>query len=193
MNRTPRGCGARGTAGWRCVGKGLAVLVLIAACDRKAPNERPAPREGSAIVVPDVTTIDWRNQPYELASLGVVTAKNGRAEFWLVEDSGEMRATQSPDARGTKGSLVLAPAHFADLDNDGHDEAIIPFEMRSMHPDEAHHVFGAFAYTLREGLPLRIGVVTAESPIDVQGTTLSATDPPMRWTWSNGQFVPDKS
>ncbi len=168
----------------------IAVLVLIAACDRDAPPRvRPAPAPGSAIVVPDVTTIDWHNQPYELASLGVVTAKNGRAEFTIVEEAGEVRASQAPDATGTGGSLVLAPAHFVDLDGDGHDEAIIPFEMRSMHPGEAQHVFGAFAYTLRQGLPLRIGVVTAQAPIDVQGATLSSTDPPARWHWAGGAFV----
>lgn len=168
----------------------IAVLVLIAACDRRAPDARPAPAPGSAIVVPDVTTIDWRNQAYELSSLGTVTATNGRATFRLVEDAaGEVHADQSPAAKGTEGSLVLAPAHFVDLDGDGHDEAIIPFEMRSMHPGEAQHVFGAFAYTLREGLPLRIGVVTAEAPIDVQGATLSTTDPPTQWWWTGGRFV----
>ena len=168
------------------------VLVLIAACDRRAPKEQPPPLAGSAMVVPDVTTIDWRNQSYELSTLGTVTAKDGRAEFRIVEDStGEMRADQSPEAKGkgTEGSLVLAPAHFEDLDGDGHDEAIIPFEMRSMHPGEAQHVFGAFAYTLREGLPLRLDVVTANAPIDVNGATLSSTDPPSRWHWANGRFM----
>jgi len=172
----------------------LAVLVLIAACDRRAPKEQPPPAPlGSAIALPDVTTMDWRNQTYELSTLGTVIAKDGRAEFRLVEDSsGEMRADQSPDTKGkgTEGSLVLAPAHFADLDGDSHDEAIIPFEMRAMHPGEpAEHVFGAFAYTLREGIPLRIGVVTATAPIDVNGATLSTTDPPNRWHWANGAFV----
>lgn len=169
------------------------VLVLIAACDRKAPapaHERPA---GSAIAIPDVTTTDWRNQTYELSTLGTVKATEGRAEFKLVEDpSGEVRADQSPAAKGTEGSLVLAPAHFVDLDGDQHDEAIIPFEMRAMHPgDPAEHVFGAFVYTLREGIPLRLDVVTAQSPIDVDGATLSATEPPARWHWANGRFMVD--
>jgi hypothetical protein len=170
--------------------KRVAVLVLIAACDRRAPTPQPEPAPlGSAIAVPDVTTIDWRNQPYELSTLGVVITKEGRAEFVLVEDgAGEMRADQSPTAKGTSGSLVLAPAHYADLDGDGHDEAIIPFEMRTMRPDEAQSMFGAFAYTLRQGIPLRIGVVTAESPIDVDGATLSASEPATRWRWANGQF-----
>jgi hypothetical protein len=168
------------------------MLVLIAACDRT--SDRAAPRQspplGSAIVVPDITTIDWRNQPYELSTLGTVIAKDGRAEFVLVEDgAGEMRADQSPTAQGTNASLVLAPAHFADLDGDGHDEAIIPFEMRTMHPDEAQHLFGAFAYTLRQGLPLRIDVVTSQAPIDVDGATLSTTKPPSRWQWIDGRFV----
>ncbi len=168
----------------------LAVLVLIAACDRKAPKEQPPPLPGSAIVVPDVTTIDWRNQTYELSTLGTVKATDGRAAFHLVEDAGgETRADQSPSAKGVEGSLVLAPAHFADLDGDGHDEAIIPFEMRAMRPGEADHVFGAFAYTLREGLPLRLGVVTANAPIDVDGATLSTSDPPTRWHWANGRFM----
>lgn len=169
----------------------LAVLVLIAACDRRAPKEQAnPPLSGSAIVVPDVTTIDWRNQSYELSTLGTVTAKDGRAVFRIVEDgAGEMRADQSPAAKGTDGSLVLAPAHFADLDGDNHDEAIIPFEMRTTHPDEAQHVFGAFAYTLREGLPLRIGVVTAESPVDVDGATLHTAEPPALWRWVDGRFV----
>lgn len=169
----------------------IAVLVLIAACDRRAPEAQPAPLPGSAFALPDITTIDWRNQLYELSTLGTVQAKDGRAEFRLVEDAaGEMRADQSPSAKGTEGSLVLAPAHYADLDGDGHDEAIIPFEMRAMHPgNPADHVFGAFAYTLRQGLPLRIDVVTAQAPIDVDGKTLSTTDPPSRWHWANGQFV----
>jgi hypothetical protein len=169
------------------------MLFAIAACGRETSNEPPRrePR-GSAIVVPDVTTIDWRNQRYDLASLGTVATKDGRADFRIVEEpSGEMRAEQGSGSSGTAGSLVLAPAHFADLDGDGHDEAIIPFEMRSMHADEAQHVFGAFAYTLRQGLPLRIGVVTAEAPIDVQGATLSTTTPATRWTWKNGAFVAD--
>lgn len=167
----------------------LAVLVLIAACDRRAPKEQPSPSLGSGIVVPDVTTIDWRNRQYELSTLGVVIAKEGRAEFTLVEDgAGEMRAVQSPDAKGTNGSLVLAPAHYADLDGDDHDEAIIPFEMRTMHPDESQSVFGAFAFTLRQGIPLRIAVVTADAPIDVDGATLSSGDPPKRWRWANGTF-----
>lgn len=168
------------------------VLVVIAACDRKEPPKPEPVPTGSALVVPDVTTIDWRNRDYELSSLGTVTAKDGRAEFRIVEDkSGEMRADQTPSAKdkGTAGSLVLAPAHFADLDGDGHDEAIIPFEMRAMHPNSAEHVWGAFAYTLREGLPTRIGVVTAEAPVDVDGKTLSTTDPPARWHWVNGRFM----
>lgn len=173
----------------------LVVLVLIAGCGRedRAPRHEPAPT-GSAIVVPDVTTIDWRNQSYQLASLGTVTAKDGRAEFRIVEDAtGELRADQSPATRdqGTAGSLVLAPAHYVDLDGDGHDEAIIPFEMRAMHPGEAQHVFGAFAYTLRQGLPLRLDVVTAEAPIDVAGKTLSTTKPPTKWQWTTGRFVAD--
>lgn len=168
----------------------VVVLVLIAACDRRAPKEQPPPLPGSAIVVPDITTIDWRNQMYELSTLGTVQAKDGRAEFKLVVDAaGEVRADQSPAAKGIDGSLVLAPAHYADLDGDDHDEAIIPFEMRSMQPGEAQHVFGAFAYTLREGLPMRIDVVTAQSPIDVDGKTLSASDPPVRWHWTGGRYV----
>jgi hypothetical protein len=168
----------------------LAVIALVAACDRRAPKQDPTPPLGSAIALPDVTTIDWRNQSYELASLGSVIAKDGRAEFRIVETStGEMHADQSPDAKGTNGALVLAPAHYADLDGDGHDEAIIPFEMRTMHPDEAQHVWGAFAYTLRAGLPTRLGVVTAEAPIDVDGATLTSADPPVRWHWKSGAFV----
>jgi hypothetical protein len=173
----------------------LAALVLIAACDRKAPAHDHEPAPGSAVALPDVTTIDWRNQSYELSTLGTVKATDGRAEFKLVEDaSGEVHADQSAIAKGTTGSLVLAPAHFVDLDGDSHDEAIIPFEMRAMHPNEpAEHVFGAFAYTLREGLPLRVDVVTAQSPIDVDGAKLSSSEPPMHWHWTSGKFVTDGS
>lgn len=163
------------------------IAVLIVACDRRAP-EQHTPVVGSADVIPDVTTIDWRNQTYELASLGTVTAKDGRAEFLLVEDaSGEVHAEQGSAARGTAGSLVLAPAHYADLDGDGHDEAIIPFVLRSLHADDTQTVFGAFAYTLREGLPLRLAVVTAEAPFDVDGTVLVSGE--RRWRWTAGRYV----
>ena len=64
--------------------------------------------------------------------------------------------------------------------------------MHTTHPDEARHVFGAFAYTLREGLPLRIGVVTAESPVDVDGSTLRTAEPPAAWRWVGGRFVAEK-
>ena len=158
----------------------LAVL-SIAACDRSAPKDPPAPPQEIA-VVPDITTIDWRNHTFELASLGSVKATEGRAEFRLVEGD-TFRADQSPTAKGANGSLVLAPAHFADLDGDDHDEALIPFEMRTTQPDEAQHLFGVFAYTLRSGDPIQIGVVSAPVVLEVDGAVIKASDPPRTWRW----------
>ena len=167
----------------------VAAILLVAACDRGASKDPPAPMPGSAVAVPDVTSVDWPNRSYELASLGTVKATNGRAAFRMVEEDDGVYADQSPTATGAESSLVLAPAHYADLDGDSHDEALIPFEMRTAQIDDVQHLFGVFAYTMREGEPVRIAVVTASTVFDIDGATLTTGDPPKRWRWRAGAFV----
>jgi hypothetical protein len=167
----------------------VAMVTMLGACERKAPKDPPAPAPGSAIAVPDVTTIDWRNRSYELASLGTVKATDGRAEFKIVEDENGMHADQSPAAKGADGALTLAPAHYADLDGDRHDEALIPFEMRTTHADDAEHVFGVFAFTQYNGDVIRLGVVTSPTVLEIDGATIVAANPPRRWRWKSGAFV----
>lgn len=174
----------------------LAALVLgvITACDKKRDEPRPEPQPvGSAERLPDTSTIDWKNMIYGLGSLGSVKADDGRAEFRVEEDdTGVERAVQGGAGGEWRGFLDVDEPSYADLDGDGHDESVIPFELKSAQLDDTPHVFGVFVFTLRAGQPVKLGTITttAKPGFTVDGNAIKTTDG-KRWTWSkhNGQLV----
>ncbi|MBA3461290.1 MAG: hypothetical protein H0T46_15110 [Deltaproteobacteria bacterium] len=163
----------------------LAGAVLLGslggACDKR---KEPAPASvGSAGPndLPDPLNLDWQSLRYDLGSLGSVQATRGRAEFHVVEDDhGVLHATQDPGAGGTMGFLDLDPPALVDLDGDRHEEAVIPFELRST----SDSVFGAFVFTLSNGVPVRLGTITttAKPGFTVAGATIRTTEGVV-WAW----------
>ena len=158
-----------------------AVLLACGGCDKRTETA-PAPvGSNRPIDLPDPLSLDWQSLRYDLGSLGSVQATHGRAEFRVVEDDhGALHASQDPGAGGARGFLDLDPPALVDLDGDRHEEAVIPFELRST----SDSVFGAFVFTLRDGLPLHIGTITtkAKPGFTVAGATIRTTEGVV-WAW----------
>jgi hypothetical protein len=170
----------------------LTVATLaLAACGKSADKPPPAP-VGSAQPIPEASTIDWKNLHYDLGSLGTVKATGGRAEFHVVEDDDStLHATQAPGASAAwAGFLDVDDPAYVDLDGDGHDEAAIPFELKSAQVEETPHVFGVFVFTLRDGKLLKIGTITTSSKpgFTIEGSTIKTADG-KRWTWDTANHA----
>ncbi|MDB5557012.1 MAG: hypothetical protein JWL86_6996, partial [Rhizobium sp.] len=117
-------------------------------------------------------------------------ATGGRAEFVVIEEEdGTMRATQAPGAQAAgTGFLDVDEPVYVDLDQDGHDEVAIPFELVSTQQAEAPHVFGAFVFTLRGGDLVKLGTITTTSKpgFTIRGSTITTTDGRV-WGWDRSQ------
>jgi nitrogen fixation protein len=140
----------------------LWLLVLVAACDKQPPKAGAG--TGSALPpvgdLPDTLTYDWQNMSYDLGALGTVHAVGGVAKF-------------------PAGYLAVDAPVFVDLDGDHHEEAVIPFELSS-----GNAVWGAFVFTLRNGLPLQLGTIPTKSrvPFTVEGATIRTGEGEV-WRW----------
>ena len=169
----------------------LAATALLACGDRgDRPPAAAPPASGSQqgpVDLPAPTTIDWANMAYDLGSLGVVKATDGRAVFHVVDDDDQLIAVQDP-ARNTlddwPGFLDLDPPKYVDLDGDKHDEVAIPFELKSAKADDTPHVFGLFVFTLRDGQPVKLGTITTLKKLGftVVGSTIETSEGVV-WTW----------
>jgi hypothetical protein len=161
-------------------------LVLASGCgkskDKAAP---PPPPLTSGADLPDPHTVDWANLTYDVGSLGTVKATNGRAVFRVREDDTGFHATQGSVATADwPGFLDVDLPAYVDLDGDGHDEALIPFELESAQLDDTPHVFGVFVFTLRDGVPVRLGTITTSSNpgYTLVGPAIKTTEG-VTWTW----------
>ena len=167
----------------------LIVLAVLGGCDRTrdaTPPPRPTMTRGD---VPDPHTVDWENTSYPVGALGAVKATAGRAAFRVIEDDTGMHATQDPSASADwPGYLDVDPPMYVDLDHDAHDEAVIPFELKSEHADDTPHVYGAFVFTLRGGAPVPLGTITAATKdgFAVRGSTIVAPDGAV-WAWDGAK------
>ncbi len=160
-------------------------LVLVGGCDKRndtVPQPSP-PLTGADL--PDPHTVDWANLTFDMGSLGVVQATNGRAEFRVMEDDVGLHVTQGAHENGDwPGFLDVDPPTYADLDGDGHDEAAIPFELASAQPGDTPHVFGVFVFTLRDGVPVKLGTIpTAGKPGFTIADHAIKTAEGATWTW----------
>jgi len=177
------------------------VLLALAGCgkgsDPRPAGDKPPPTPlGSAAPIPEPATIDWKNLHYDLGSLGTVKATGGRAEFQVVEDDDTtLHATQDPGASSDwAGFLDVDDPSYVDLDGDGHDEAAIPFELKSAQLDQAPRVFGVFVFTLRDGKLVKLGTLTTSSKpgFTIEGSTIKTSDG-KRWTWdTTGQALVER-
>jgi hypothetical protein len=160
----------------------LAVVVLAAGgCDKRREHAPPPVGSNTPTDLPDPLSLDWQSLRYDLGSLGTVQAIRGRAEFRVVEDDhGVLHATQSSAGGGSMGFLDLDPPSLVDLDGDRHEEAVIPFELRSANDS----VFGAFVFALRAGMPVQLGAITttAKPGFTVDGATIRTTEGVV-WAW----------
>lgn len=158
-----------------------AVVLTTGGCDRRKEPAPPPVGSNAPTDLPDPLSLDWQSLRYDLGSLGTVQATRGRAEFHVVEDDhGVLHATQDSAAGGSMGFLDLDPPALVDLDGDRHEEAVIPFELRSANDS----VFGAFAFALRDGLPVQLGTITttAKPGFTVAGATIRTTEGVV-WAW----------
>jgi hypothetical protein len=164
----------------------VAAAVLLAGCDkRKEPAPAPPVGSNAPIDLPETLSMDWQSLRYDLGSLGSVQAVHGRAEFTVVEDdTGILHASQDPHAEGTRGFLDLAKPALVDLDGDHHEEAVVPFELKS----SSESVFGAFVLALRDGVPVTIGTLTTthRPGFTIDGATIK-TDDGVVWRWDAAQ------
>ena len=173
-----------------CRGLALVVRACIGCgrgSDHKPAGNKPPPDpRGSAAPIPEPATIDWKNLRYDLGSLGTVKATGGRAEFRVVEDDDlTLHATQDPAASSDwAGFLDVDDPAYVDLDGDGHDEAAIPFELKSAQLDQSPRVFGVFVFTLRDGNLVKLGTITTSGRpgFTIEGSTIKTSDG-KRWTW----------
>ena len=163
----------------------LAIAAAVGGCERRQdPPAAPPPVPiGSAAPLPDPLTLDWKNLIYDLGPLGVVRATAGRAALgFLEDDDGALRATQDPQivAEGA-GALVLDPPRHVDLDGDGHDEAVIPFELVLL--ADMPPTFGVFVFTLRGGAPIQLGKLATPSRDAFAVEPGAIVIEGARWTW----------
>jgi hypothetical protein len=163
-----------------------AVLIASAGCDKRKESPAPPPTGSNApIDLPDPLNMDWQSLRYDLGSLGSVQAVHGRAEFTVVEDdTGVLHASQDPHAEGSRGFLDLAAPALVDVDGDHHDEAVVPFELKS----SSESVFGAFVLALRNGVPVTIATLTTthRPGFTIEGATIK-TDAGVVWRWDPAQ------
>jgi hypothetical protein len=171
----------------------LAAWLFCLACSKRAdaPPAPPPTGSGSARAnepdLPASTTIDWQNLFYDLGSLGVVRAVDGRATFHVIEVDDRLVAVQDPAFYAFDdwpGFLDLDPPKFVDLDGDKHDEAAIPFELKSAKDDDTPNVFGLFVFTLRDGLPVKLATITTTKKLGftVVGSTIETSEGAV-WSW----------
>ncbi len=162
----------------------LFAIVIVAGCDKRR-EQTPAPTPvGSATTpdLPDPLSLDWQSLRYDLGSLGAVKATHGRAEFRVIEDEGgSVHASQDPSAAAEgAGFLDLDPPALVDLDGDGHEEAVIPFQLNSGHDA----VFGAFVFTLRAGEPVQLATIptTKQPGFTIEGAMIKTSEGAV-WRW----------
>jgi hypothetical protein len=158
-----------------------AVILAAGGCDKRKESAPPPVGSNAPRDLPDPLSLDWQSLRYDLGSLGTVQATRGRAEFQVVEDDhGVLHATQASAGGGSMGFLDLDPPALVDLDGDRHEEAVIPFELRSA----TDSVFGAFVFALRAGLPVQLGTITTSGKpgFTVVGAAIRTTEGVM-WAW----------
>jgi hypothetical protein len=161
------------------------VVAVLCGCDKKRDSTPPPRPSLTRADLPDPHTVDWDNATYQVGSLGTVKATGGRAEFRVVDDDLGLRATQvAGETSDWPGFLDVDPPLFVDLDRDGHDEAVIPFELKSAQLDDTAHVFGAFVFTMRAGMPIELGTLTAPTKqgFVIRDSTIVTPDGAV-WGW----------
>ncbi|MBL0217002.1 MAG: hypothetical protein IPQ07_24400 [Myxococcales bacterium] len=162
----------------------LLASVIVVGCDKRREPAQATPPVGSATTpeLPDPLSLDWQSLRYDLGSLGAVKATHGRAEFHVIEDEGGgLHASQDPSATAEGASfLALDPPALVDLDGDGHEEAVIPFQLNSGHDA----VFGVFVFTLRAGEPVQLGTIptTKQPGFTIEGATIKTSEGAV-WRW----------
>jgi len=160
-------------------------VAVLCGCDKKRDSTPPPRPTLTRADLPDPHTVDWDNATYHVGSLGSVKATGGRAEFQVVDDELGLRATQvAGETSDWPGFLDVDPPLYVDLDRDGHDEAVIPFELKSGQLDDMPHVFGVFVFTMRAGMVLELGTITAPTKqgFAIRGATIVAPDG-AAWGW----------
>lgn len=176
-------------------GRALAAVLIIGACGKQADKPPPAPALGSDL--PDPLTLDWKNLTYDLSALqhrGAITARGGRVEFGVIEDDDGLRqAVPSLTSVDWTAQLELDKPSYADLDGDGHDEAVIPFDLNSSPVEEGVHQFGAFVFTLRGGNPIQLATITTptKNGFRIAGSKITTADGNVEWSWdkASGRLV----
>jgi hypothetical protein len=97
--------------------RAIAIVCFAAACAR-GPDVRHAEVDASP-----VRMIDWQNHTYTLGNgLGEVTVTKGDADFSITED-GKVAAAGA--AAVGEGEYHVEPPLFADINNDGVEDAVI--------------------------------------------------------------------
>lgn len=160
------------------------LAIALAGCEQRTPAPAPSPPPvGSAIALPDPLTLDWKNLVYDLGALGVVRTTAGRADLGFIEDDeGALHATQDPQSVADgAGALVVEAPSYLDLDGDGHDEAVIPYELVTL--ADVPPGFGVFVFTLRGGAPIQLAMIPTprKRGFTIAGRALVIGS--ARWRW----------
>jgi hypothetical protein len=177
-------------------------LGAVGACGHA--GDPPLANRNAAAPATGVRAIDWRNRPYVLTGLGMVTVRDGRAEFAL-DDEGKASATGA-----TPASFRIEPALFADIDGDGTEDAVISQVLGTGGTGQ----FSSIAvYTVRGGQVVSLGeipggdrgdggirrVALTGSAVIVERNVLAEGDGACcastwrreRWIWRGGQLAED--
>ena len=175
-------------------------------CHGATPAEAPIANRGAASAGDEIRAIDWRNHTYHLDELGAVTVKNGEADLPLTDDN-KLAGSGAP---ALTGGYHVEPPLFADIDGDGHEDAIISGVL-SM--GGTGHFSEVAIYAIRGGKPVQIGAIPGGdrgdggishvaldgSAILIDRNVLGEGDglccpsgsQRERWIWKHGEMVED--
>jgi hypothetical protein len=180
----------------------LAALTL-AAC---AHATEPLANHGAARPGGELRALDWQNRAYELDELGTVTVHAGHADFAISDDNKAVAIGSG------SGSFTVEPPLFADLDGDGHDDAILSCVLST---GGTGHFSEIRIYGLRAHQPTLIATIPGGDRGDggirhvaLDGTTVLVDRNVLaegdglccasqarreRWTWKTSELVEDES
>lgn len=122
--------------------------VVLAACAHG--GGAPIANHGEGRLVSDVRAIDWQNRTYVLDELGPVTVTHGHAEFRLSEDN------KVVDGGVGSGSYRVERPRFADLDDDGVEDAVISSVLST---GGTGHFSEVRIYTVRAAQVVELGAI----------------------------------